>query len=160
MNHPISTARKSAARENFTNRGIFRIESVTVGRNIGVASCGTSGVAATGVVVAPLACAVCRSLAPSLGIGVLDLAHGLGQVHTRLVEPIERIDLVGVRPCQGILRGNDLDVCGHSGGEAALSLRYFVVRKLEAKIRYVDVLAGRTQLVDCRLYFANDGGFQ
>ena len=118
---------------------------------VGVAGGGLGGSAESRCVSAGF-----PSLAPLFGICVLHLAHRLGQIHSGLVETVERVDLVGVRARQSVLSGDDFDVRGDSGREATFRLRDLVLRELKSQVGDVNVFARCIQIFNRRLHFAND----
>ena len=61
-----------------------------------------------------------------------DFAGGASERCARQVELIQRADLIVAGASQSVLRGDDFDVGGDAGGEAALRLRYFFLGQLKA----------------------------
>src|SRR5580693_6439582 len=135
---PTARTNKSEIRTNFTRRGSLRIAVPAAGRNAGVVSvagAGDWGGASVGL----------------FSICVLNFSHRLSQIYPGLVEPIECVDLVGVGARQCVLRGDNFDVGGDSGGEPAPGLRHFIIGKLKCLVGDVDVLARGIQLFHRRL---------
>src|ERR1700733_3620863 len=165
MYQSTSKASRSAINTNFTGRGSLRIASLAVAGKDDVVSdagvdCGRGAGGGVGGGSIELISAIFLSAVPLFGICVLHVAHRLGQIYSGLVETIEGVDLVRVRACQGVLSGDNFDVCGDSCCEAACGLRYFIVRELESKIGDVDVFASGIKIVNRRLHFANDTRLQ
>src|ERR1700761_2523567 len=97
MYQPASSISRSTSKADFASRENSPIVLLAVARKDGVAS--VAGFAVDGLggsVREPLIGAVLSSWAPLFGICVLHFAHSLGQIHSRLVETVERVDLVGV----------------------------------------------------------------
>src|SRR5271156_2932069 len=69
----------------------------------------------------------------SLGVQLFHLPDRTRVVGARLIEAIERGDLVVVRARQGILRLNYFDVVGHARAKAVARLVYFLIGKLDAQ---------------------------
>src|ERR1700743_1217593 len=69
-------------------------------------------------------------IAPSLGVNLFHLADRSRQVRSRLIEPVQRRDLVVVGACQGILRLDHFDVVRHARTKAVACLIHFFFRKL------------------------------
>src|SRR5215470_12858839 len=73
----------------------------------------------------------------SLGVNFFHLPNGPCKIRPRLIEPVERGNLVVVRARERILRLNNLDVVGHSGLEPVARLIHFFFRQLNSQIRHL-----------------------
>jgi hypothetical protein len=63
------------------------------------------------------------------------LADGARQVGTSLIELVKRRDLIVTRAAQRVLRLDNFNIVGNSGGETISRLHNFFLRKLNAQIR-------------------------
>src|SRR5579871_2147574 len=87
-----------------------------------------------------------KKLSYSLRVNFFHLPDSARIVRTRLVEPVQRNNLVVVRPRQRVLRLNHFNVVRHAGFEAVARLVHFFLRQLYAQIRHLYFVARRFQI--------------
>src|ERR1700726_1729855 len=97
----------------------MRFQSRTTGR-VGVRTVTSAFFASAGSIAPPLMC-----------VDVLSIACRPSKVRTRLVVPIEGLDLVIVGARQFVLRGDDINICGHPRRESTLRSRNLLLREIE-----------------------------
>src|SRR6266581_48383 len=92
----------------------------------------------------------------SLRVNLFHLPDAPRKVRARLVEPVQRRNLVVVRPRQRILCLDHFDVVRHSRFEAVARLIHLFFRKLHAQVRHLHFVPRRLQVQQRRLYIQRD----
>src|SRR6266566_1484266 len=81
-----------------------------------------------------------------LCVNLFHLPNRPRQIRARLVEAIQRRNLVVVRASQRILRLNHFDVVRHACFEAVPRLIHFFLRELHAQVRHLHFIPRRLQI--------------
>src|SRR5512133_3333086 len=88
-----------------------------------------------------------------LGVERLHLPACMGQVRARLVEAVQRGDLVVVGAGKFVLRLNHFHVIRHARLKAVARLFHLLPRQLYSKVRHIHLAARAGELRHRRLYF-------